>query len=67
MTPNASFEAQRACDIAALGADNDLARQASDFMLATLKYHYTYNFNWLGRPVIQFPQDLSKNIKIQIH
>src|SRR5262245_52420851 len=27
-------------------------------MLATVKYHYTYNFNWLGRPVIQFPQDL---------
>jgi len=24
----------------------------------SLPYRYTYNFRWLGRPVIQFPQDL---------
>jgi cephalosporin hydroxylase len=27
-------------------------------MVATSRYNYTYHFNWLGRPVIQLPQDL---------
>ena len=22
------------------------------------KYEYSYHFNWLGRPIIQFPQDI---------
>ncbi|MDZ7804399.1 MAG: CmcI family methyltransferase [Thiohalophilus sp.] len=30
---------------------------AKDFMVRTAKYKYTYNFSWLGRPVIQFPND----------
>ncbi|MCX7197570.1 MAG: cephalosporin hydroxylase family protein [Proteobacteria bacterium] len=27
-------------------------------MLRSAQHRYTYNFRWLGRPVIQFPQDL---------
>jgi cephalosporin hydroxylase len=28
------------------------------FIKETLKYRYSYNFTWLGRPIIQFPQDI---------
>ena len=29
-----------------------------DFAVKTAPYKYTYNFTWLGRPMIQFPQDI---------
>lgn len=30
----------------------------NDFEHKTAKYHYSYNFNWMGRPIIQYPQDI---------
>ncbi len=27
-------------------------------LIKIAKYKYTYNFSWLGRPIIQFPQDM---------
>jgi len=53
-----AFEAEKRQNIAGLGRDADLRRLALDFMRETAKYRYTYNFTWLGLPVIQFPQDL---------
>lgn len=44
--------------IRALAGDEKLRRLAIDFMRETGKYRYTYNFTWLGRPYIQFPQDM---------
>lgn len=35
-----------------------LGRVAQDFMLLSCETRYSYNFTWLGRPVIQYPQDL---------
>ena len=29
-----------------------------DFIRNTLDTRYKYNFSWLGRPIIQFPQDM---------
>jgi cephalosporin hydroxylase len=58
MDPVKQFEAERAGNIARLGGATDLRRLALDFMIRTGPYKYTYNFTWLGRPVIQFPQDL---------
>lgn len=33
-------------------------RRGLDFMLASLEDKYSYNFNWLSRPIIQYPQDI---------
>ena len=44
--------------IRAMAADPDVRRAALDLMAATLRYRYSYNFSWLGRPVIQFPPDV---------
>src|SRR3989337_739707 len=29
-----------------------------DWICSTALFKYTYNFTWLGRPIIQFPQDI---------
>ena len=29
-----------------------------DFINNTAETQYTYNFSWMGRPIIQFPQDM---------
>lgn len=53
-----SFEAEKRSHIANLGGDAQAQRLALEFMRETAKHNYTYNFTWLGVPVIQFPQDL---------
>jgi cephalosporin hydroxylase len=41
-----------------MAADKDLAEAARTAFLRSYAYRYSYNFSWLGRPVIQYPQDL---------
>jgi cephalosporin hydroxylase len=55
---HAAFAHEVADNVRALGADNDLQRLSLDWQLASARHRYTYNFRWLGRPVIQYPQDL---------
>jgi cephalosporin hydroxylase len=40
------------------GQNKQLRSISNDFVKLTGKYKYTYNFSWLGRPIIQFPQDM---------
>ena len=44
--------------IAAIGENTELKARAADFMQASLEPKYSYNFSWLGRPIIQYPQDM---------
>jgi cephalosporin hydroxylase len=39
-------------------SDEDLSFLKNKLYLAIVKYRYSYNFNWLGRPIIQLPQDI---------
>lgn len=41
-----------------MGADEKLREATWQWMEAVAPYRYAYNFTWLGRPVIQTPQDL---------
>jgi cephalosporin hydroxylase len=52
------FVSARARNIAAMGADNDLKNSSRNWQIAAAKYNYVYNFSWLGRPIIQLPQDV---------
>lgn len=45
--------------IAAIGSDVLLNKAAAEFMQSSLHPKYSYNFAWLGRPIIQYPQDMS--------
>lgn len=40
------------------GSVEGLARQSLDWILATHPYNYSYHFNWLGLPIIQYPMDI---------
>jgi cephalosporin hydroxylase len=44
--------------IARMAADKEVQDLASRFFLKTFDYQYSYNFTWLGRPIIQYPQDI---------
>jgi hypothetical protein len=35
-----------------MAADADLSTLSHEFFLKTCDYRYSYNFSWLGRPVI---------------
>ena len=52
------FARQRAASIEELSRDHDLRRRAIDFVHDVGKRRYVYNFDWLGLPIIQFPQDI---------
>jgi cephalosporin hydroxylase len=44
--------------IAANGENEQLRADAAAFMKSSLPPQYSYNFSWLGRPIIQYPQDM---------
>ena len=52
------FERDKQIQIRRAGADKDLRRLSLDWIDASAKYKYAYNFTWMGRPIIQFPQDI---------
>lgn len=41
-----------------MAADKELTVLANDLFAKSCEYDYSYNFTWLGRPIIQFPQDI---------
>ena len=55
MTP---FEKEVQERIEANGGDAAFQAAARQFMLASIESKYSYNFAWLGRPIIQNPQDM---------
>jgi len=57
-SPDILFEEERKLNIAQMGASQDITQSSLDWVCQTAKFRYTYNFNWLGRPIIQFPQDI---------
>ena len=41
-----------------MNRDNDLKKISNEFYNKSVKHEYSYHFSWLGRPIIQYPQDL---------
>ena len=52
------FRKQVQSNIEGLGKDKDMKDLSRIWLRDTLKHKYTYNFSWLGRPIIQYPQDI---------
>ncbi|RDL48926.1 Rhamnosyl O-methyltransferase [Ensifer sp. M14] len=44
--------------LAAVPASKDLNDSAAQFMRTSIASQYSYNYFWLGRPIIQYPQDM---------
>lgn len=54
----ANFQREVAERVAANASDSALSDAARAFTLASLPAKYSYNWFWMGRPVIQYPQDI---------
>jgi cephalosporin hydroxylase len=52
------FEQEVKDRIEANGLNEGLRASADAFLKKSLAPQYSYNFSWLGRPVIQYPQDI---------
>lgn len=44
--------------IARLGSETELRELSRRWLEKTAAYEYSYHFTWLGRPIIQYPQDI---------
>jgi cephalosporin hydroxylase len=53
-----AFEREVDDRITANGTDKGLLASAGELMKASVSSRYSYNFSWLGRPIIQYPQDI---------
>ena len=58
MNPIEAFEQERAERIAQQGDNAAFKKIANDFATEAMRTKYMYNFTSLGRPIIQFPQDM---------
>lgn len=50
--------ANDAATVDAMQADRELLDLRNKLLAAYVKYRYTYNFTWYGRPIIQLPEDI---------
>ena len=58
MNPYDQFKAECAEEVAAMAGDDRLGVLAREWMDRAQAAKYSYHFEWLGRPVIQYPQDV---------
>ena len=42
-----------------MASDESLQKDAINLFNRACEYRYSYNFSWMGRPIIQFPQDMA--------
>jgi len=45
-------------NIVGISEDETFQALSQQWMISAYEHEYTYNFTWLGRPIIQFPQDI---------
>lgn len=53
-----SYDPKDPVKISQMATNPKVQQLAHDLFLESCRYNYSYNFTWLGRPVIQYPQDL---------
>ncbi len=58
MSEALKFKEEVRGNVAAMAQDTRLADLSKDWIQHSLTHKYPYSFTWLGRPIIQFPQDM---------
>ena len=56
--PIEQFKEERTGRVEGNGSNGELLNAAEAFNTASNKAQYSYNFSWMGRPIIQYPQDM---------
>lgn len=52
------FQGECRVNIEKQGKNQSLKIATSNFLKETIDSRYSYNFTWMGRPIIQYPQDM---------
>lgn len=58
MTPQEQFAAERQERLAAYAQDTEFKDLSRQWLQQSMHKKYVYNYDWLGRPIIQYPQDM---------
>jgi cephalosporin hydroxylase len=58
MSEYEKFKREGAAEIARMGDDGELAHATRSWMDRANRSKYSYHFEWMGRPIIQYPQDI---------
>jgi cephalosporin hydroxylase len=58
MSEYLKFKLECKKEIETLGADFNLKKLSNEWMKSVNLLKYSYHFEWLGRPIIQYPQDV---------
>lgn len=58
MKENEKFLEERSEAIGELAHDDELRELSLRWMVAADRHKYSYNFTWLGRPIIKYPSDV---------
>ncbi len=59
MNPIEQFQQERRDRLDAYGRDTGFQDLSRQWLQASMAKKYVYNFDWLGRPIIQYPQDMA--------
>ena len=58
MNPIEQFKQEKCERIASYQNNHKINEVGREFLIETLRSKYSYNFSWMGRPIIQYPQDI---------
>ena len=58
MTPQQQFESERRERLTSYPKDKAFVDLSQQWLQQSMDKKYVYNFDWLGRPIIQYPQDM---------
>lgn len=58
MEPIQQFNQERQARVQSYVTDAAFRSLSRDWLEASMQRQYVYNFDWLGRPIIQYPQDM---------
>ena len=52
------FNQERQDRLASYAKDSEFQNQSREWLKTSMQRQYVYNFDWMGRPIIQYPQDM---------
>lgn len=58
MSDHEKFQADCISEVANQGADRALLKMTNEWVVKASEHKYSYHFEWMGRPIIQHPQDI---------
>ncbi|MDH5188962.1 MAG: cephalosporin hydroxylase family protein, partial [Rhodospirillaceae bacterium] len=58
MNENLKFQERVKNNIKGIGEDKDFLDLTHKWLLGAIEHEYAQNFTWMGRPIIQVPQDI---------